>query len=317
MPPRRPPDERRFQSNTELRNGIARLEAAGNDYAARLILLDTVVSAEMINIEGTFEPPKVAFDAFKRLRTRPPLKVTGMNLDLCYDTGVGHFNIEHGEVDFDNGYGIAFLEPEEIASEEEKHHQLKLFRRGARGHVNARGVGLTPTSLVQDFFRECGVNIPLAPHPAEWNSVMPMLTASQSKVVTATARTALDPAHVLIVAEQTIETTPPKPNRGRRRKREWMQELSLQLVDYGGLSTRAFEAILRTGTVGSQARFQNLYEHTDARVMVPPRGKLGRALGVDTDFGKIETMELRKSQWLLPYIQMITAAVQSVIEPHA
>lgn len=310
MPPRGPIVNRRAEITVELRNSIIQLEEAGNDYA-RFLPLHSVVSAEMINIEGDFAPPKVAFDAFKRLRTRPPLKVTGLNLDLSYDTGVRYFNIEHGEVDFDNGYGLAFLEPEVIASESEMHHPVKIFRRGAKGHVNTRGLGLTSASVVQDFFRECGVHISLSPHPAEWSSIMPMLAASQSKVVTATARTNLDPDRTLIVAKQTIETALPKASSGRKRKAERIQELSLQLVNYEGVAARSLEAVLRTNTRQRPPHFQALYEHSDARVLIPPKGALGRALCQNDSSPEIETVELKKSRWLEPHIKAITAAVLS------
>lgn len=304
--------EKRKPVNSALRESISRLETVGHDYAG-LMLMDTPVNVDMIGVAGEFTPPKVAFEAFRRLKTRPPLKVTNMSLDLTYDRMAERFRIRRGEIGFDNSYGLAFLEPECVPHEDEMHHPMRLFRQNVRGKANSRGAGLKPTSFVHDFFRECGVDIPLSPHRADWESVMPMLAAAQTKAVTAIARKPLDRDHLLLVAEQTIQTAQPQTGRRSRRKPNWMQELSLQVVDYGGLSVRALEAVLRTNTRGQEPKFERLYEHSDARLLTPPGSAMHSAIP-RVEQTETESVELRPGPLLTPHIQMITTAIQTATD---
>jgi hypothetical protein len=153
--------ERRAPLNTDLRNSIDQLENVSTVYAD-LLLMDTTVGVDMIGISGDFELPEMARHAFRSFHTRPPLHVTGMNLDLHYDRTGQQFDIHSGEVEFDNSYGLAFLDAEKITNQNEPYHPIRLFKRTGRGKITSQDLGLQPSSLVQDFFGQCGITLPLA-----------------------------------------------------------------------------------------------------------------------------------------------------------
>lgn len=287
--------DRRNAENAALRENIAELEKAGNDYAD-LMLMDTTVHVDMEKITAAFHLPPAADEAFRDWSAPAPQLIESLNLDLTYDRFDQQFSVSTGGVVFDNGYGLAFAAPHAIRGEEGKFHDIDIFTTGANGRPHMRRIGPSPTEHVQGFFNQCGVPVPMTPDRAEWESVVPTLALAMRGVVTAQKSTIVSPTQELLVSEQTVAT------HGDNGESGWLKEVSLQVVEYEDMAVRSLEAVLRTGSPFEAPRFRGVYAHNTPRALLAtPQASGGELVPLSpqlTEHVASITEAVRAANWL-------------------
>lgn len=315
-----------------LQQAIYSLEQLGNEYTD-LMLMDSVVHVDLKDMEAMFTLPREVAEAFAYIGAPTPQLISTMGLDLQYDRALQQFSISKGAAVFDNGYGLAFTDPIPAMNSEDTAHNVDLFRYDENGVFRFQRIMPIATEQMQNFFQQCGIDIPLAPYPASWEAIGPVLSIAQQHTVTAQRASLVSPHHELRVVDQIIENVPALSKDDMRRyppswlprttqfeepdifdnsestdTQGWLHETSLQVVDERDIAIKSIEVVLLTESPLERPAFRGLYTHDKPRKFVTPtKSPLDAALLEELPRSDLITDE----QELLHYTAYITQAVRA------
>lgn len=235
-----------------------------------MMLLDAPIQLDAEAIVGGFQLSDETVHAFQEIGLPGPNMVDSMNLTLQFDRSAQQFSVEKGGVVFDTSYGFVFSGPMESSNgnpEQQAVHAVHLFKGNEEGILNMSSIGYLPTTMVQDFFTNCGISTPMAPHKAHLSDIEPIVE-SAATINRTTRSTTLFDGPVELTLTENIVATAPRTSFDEEANQDlspsWQKELSVRVTNYEADPAAAVEAVLRSKNPEDEPQFYGLYAHTEA-----------------------------------------------------
>lgn len=267
--------------SADFRQAAHELGQAVTDFAD-ISLADKAVTVRMRNIVAGIALPDGADAAFRQVGLESPDSLDSVSIEVGYDRFEQQFNILSGLANFNNRSALTFSKPY-LTPSHGVVHNLGFVQRPSPDERREQQIGIVRPEIVHFFFNSTGVDLPVAPAHATWETIGYVAGLAESQELSAHTVTPCNvnqevriEDHVILSQPRIIsdEETAHSNTRflGKSAKAQdefrydasrfgWMRETSLRVTDFRPQTPVCLEAVFRSTEPGKSPDLTEVTSH--------------------------------------------------------